>query len=48
MAKHKYDPAVVAARKVAKEKVKTDVTKRTTVKEVADRLADIEAALGIR
>jgi len=48
MAKHKYDPAVVAVRKEAKDKVKADTNKKNTVKDLADRLADVEVALGLR
>jgi len=48
MAKHKYDAAVAAAKKTAKDKIATDSAKKTTVKDLADRVADLETALGIK
>ena len=48
MAKHKYDLTIGAARKAAKTKVKAETQKKTTIKDLADRLADIEVAMGIR
>jgi hypothetical protein len=48
MAKHKYDAVVMASRKAAKDKVKSDTAKKTTVKDVADRLVDVETIIGLK
>jgi hypothetical protein len=48
MAKHKYDAAVTVAKKMAKERIITDTAKKTTVKDLAEKVDDLEKAIGIK
>ena len=48
MAKHKYDSAVAAAKKAVKEKLVADTTKKATIKDLAERVADLETVIGIK
>lgn len=42
MADHKFSPAVAVEKKAIAEKLKTETSAPTTVKGLADRVADIE------
>jgi hypothetical protein len=48
MAKHKYDSAVAATKKVVKEKLVADTTKKATIKDLAERVADLEIVMNIK